>query len=155
LQADSNSQFLAGQGMTNRYLFHLSIPVTELDPARRFYVEVLGGNCGRVNSDWLDVILWGHQITLQLRPAETRPLSEQGKRHFGVVLPWQEWEAEVKRLRSLGIGFLGEPVVLFEGTAQEQAKFYLHDPSYNVIEVKTYRDLVGTLMLEGDGDDPA
>ena len=107
--------------------------VLELDSARRFYVEVLGATTGRVSSDWLDVILWAQQITLQLRPAETHPLSEQGKRHFGAVLPWQEWQAEVKRLRSLGIVFLDEPVVSFEGTAQEQPKFYLNDPSYNVL----------------------
>jgi extradiol dioxygenase family protein len=135
--------------MTVRHIFHLSIPVAELAPAKRFYVETLGATPGRESEDWLDVIVWGHQITLQRRPAETRALHEQGKRHFGVVLPWHEWEHEVKRLKELGTSFLGEPEVLLAGTAQEQAKFYLNDPSHNVIEVKTYRDPVGTLMLDG------
>jgi extradiol dioxygenase family protein len=135
--------------MTTRHIFHLSIPVAELGPAKRFYVETLGATAGRESEDWLDVIVWGHQITLQRRPAETRALHEQGKRHFGVVLSWQEWESEVRRLKALGTRFLGEPEVLLVGTAQEQAKFYLSDPSHNVIEVKTYRDPVSTLMLHG------
>jgi hypothetical protein len=141
--------------MANRHLFHLSIPVAELGPAKRFYIEVLGATAGRVSAEWLDVILWGHQLTLQQRPAETLPLDQQGKRHFGVVLPWNEWEQEVKRLQELGVRFLGEPMVLLEGTAEEQAKFYLNDPSNNVIEVKTYRRPEHTLMLDGSSSDPA
>jgi extradiol dioxygenase family protein len=141
--------------MTIRHIFHLSIPVADLAPAKRFYVEILGATPGRESEEWADVIVWGHQITLQRCPAETRALREQGKRHFGVVLPWQEWEHEVKRLRDLGTSFLGEPKVLLAGTTQEQAKFYLNDPSHNVIEVKTYRDPVGTLMLKGHPGDPA
>jgi hypothetical protein len=133
----------------SRYLFHLSIPVAELGPAKRFYIETLGATAGRAAAEWLDVILWGHQLTLQHRPAETRPLDQQGKRHFGVVLPWNEWESEVKRLRELGVVFLGEPAVLLVGTADEQAKFYLNDPSNNVIEVKAYRSPEHTLMLGG------
>ncbi|HEV2701259.1 MAG TPA: VOC family protein [Steroidobacteraceae bacterium] len=137
--------------MTNRYLFHLSIPVAELGPAKRFYMEVLGASAGRASAEWLDVIIWGHQLTLQHRPAETRALEEQGKRHFGVVLPWSEWEQEVRRLRELGVVFLGEPAVMQEGTEEEQAKFYLNDPSNNVIEIKTYRHPEHTLMLDAVG----
>jgi extradiol dioxygenase family protein len=33
--------------MTIRYMFHLSIPVSELATAKRFYVEVLGATVGR------------------------------------------------------------------------------------------------------------
>jgi extradiol dioxygenase family protein len=57
----------------------------------------------------------------------------------------------VLRLRNLGVRFLEEPTVMLEGTAEEQAKFYLSDPSNNVIEVKTYRSPEHTLML-GGGD---
>ena len=46
--------------MSERYIFHLSIPVSELAPAKRFYVEVLGARTGRENDEWLEVLLWGH-----------------------------------------------------------------------------------------------
>lgn len=67
----------------NRRVFHLSIPVAELAAAKRFYVTVLGAVPGGKNEKWLDVLLWGHQITLQCRPDEVLPIEKQGKRHFG------------------------------------------------------------------------
>ena len=130
-----------------RYIFHLSIPVSDLPSAKRFYIDVLRASVGRENEEWIDILLWGHQITLQLRPAEVLPLAQQGKRHFGVVLPWAEWESESNRIRAMGVAFHAEPVVLMGGTENEQAKFYLHDPSHNVIEVKAYRQVGKTLGL--------
>src|SRR6185295_5630487 len=75
-----------------RHIFHLSLPVADLAAAKRFYVEVLEAKVGRENEEWLDILLWGHQITLQKKPDEVVPLAQQGKRHFGVTLPWNEWE---------------------------------------------------------------
>jgi uncharacterized protein len=134
--------------MTGRHIFHLSIPVADLASAKKFYIDVLEAKAGREHEDWLDILLWGHQITLQKRPTEVLPLSRQGKRHFGVTLPWPEWERNVQRLRSLGVEFLSPPLVLLKDSPEEQAKFYLADPSNNVIEVKSYRDIVGTLGIE-------
>lgn len=131
--------------MPERYIFHLSIPVTDLEQAARFYVEFLGAKTGRSEKDWRDVLLWGHQITLQLRPQEVLPLESQGKRHFGVTLPWTEWETLGQKLRQAGVAFLEEPHVLLVGTTDEQGKFYLADPSNNVIEIKTYRNPSQTL----------
>lgn len=133
--------------MTNRYIFHLSFPVSELKSAKRFYVEVLGATVGRENEEWLDILLWGHQITLHHRPEEVLPLAEQGKRHFGVVLPWPEWERAVERIEKLGVGFLDSPTIKLAGTDDEHGKFYLGDPSGNVIEVKTYRNVQRTLGI--------
>lgn len=133
--------------MSHRHIFHLSIPVADLQLAKDFYVRVLDATVGRENPDWLDVLLWGHQITLQLRPAEVLPADQQGKRHFGVVLPWDLWESEASRIRSIGATFLAEPTVLHSGTGEEQAKFYLADPSNNIIEVKAYRSASDTLHL--------
>ena len=73
----------------------------------------------------------------------------QGKRHFGVILPWVEWEGEVARIRALGVPFLSEPAVLLSGTSEEQVKFYLQDTSHNVIEIKAYRNLADTLGIGG------
>ena len=133
--------------LTNRYVFHLSLPVSELTSAKRFYVEVLGATVGRENAQWLDVLLWGHQITLQHRPEEVLPPAKQGKRHFGVVLPWAEWERQTAKIEKLGVGILGSPTIELAGTDDEHAKLYLHDPSGNVIELKAYRNVQRTLGL--------
>jgi hypothetical protein len=60
--------------MKSRHIFHLSIPVADLAAAKRFYVDVLEAQVGRENEEWLDILLWGHQITLQRRPDEVLPL---------------------------------------------------------------------------------
>jgi extradiol dioxygenase family protein len=131
-----------------RYVFHLAFPVADLAASKEFYCRVLGARVGRENREWLDVLLWGHQITLHCRPGDVLPDDRRGNRHFGVVLPWSEWEALAERLRRDGVAFLREPHVLLAGTAEEQAKFHLEDPSHNVIEVKAYRDLDATLRQD-------
>lgn len=133
--------------MTTRYIFHLSIPVSDLTSAKRFYVEVLGASVGRENEEWLDILLWGHQITLQRSPDEVLPAAKQGKRHFGVALPWAEWERQVERIEQLGVGILESRSINLAGTADEHGKLYLHDPSGNVIELKAYRNVQRTLGI--------
>ena len=95
------------------------------------------------------MLLWGHQITLQRRPDDVLAPEAQGKRHFGVVLPWAEWEALGQQLLARGTPLLAPPAVANGGTPQEQGKIYLADPSHNVIEIKTYRDLAATIWLRG------
>jgi uncharacterized protein len=131
-----------------RRIFHLSVPVAHLEKACDFYQRYLGATVGRITADWADILLWGHQITLQQRPDEVLPLSEQGKRHFGVVLPWPEWEALGTKLDLFGVEFLAPPEIFFESTPDEQAKLCIEDPSHNVIEIKAYRDFAGVLGSE-------
>ncbi|HEX7026840.1 MAG TPA: VOC family protein [Gammaproteobacteria bacterium] len=136
--------------MAGRYIFHLAFPVADLEASRRFYVDVLGASIGRENAEWLDILLWGHQITLHLRPDEVLPLERQGKRHFGVVLPWAKWQRLVQRIAAGSASFYKNPEVFFEGAEQEQAKFYLKDPGNNIIEIKAYRNFGATLKQNGD-----
>jgi uncharacterized protein len=74
-------------------------------------------------------------------PEQVPTASERGVRHFGVILPWEEWEESVRTLRERGTGFVAGPVVKYEGTPQEQAKLLLEDPSENLIELKAYREM--------------
>ena len=83
-----------------------------------------------------------------LLPEQVLSREQQGRRHFGVVLPWSKWEQLAGQLRSGGISFLREPEILQADTPQEQAKLYLEDPSNNVIEIKAYRNLSRTLGQE-------
>ena len=99
------------------------------------------------NEEWLDILLWGHQITLQHRPEEVLPASKQGTRHFGVVLPWAEWERHAERVERRPEGVLEGPAIKLAGTVDEHAKIYLRDPSGNVIELKAYRNAQRTLGL--------
>ena len=71
---------------TPEAVLHFSIPVDDLETARRFYVDAFGCSVGRVREDWIDIWFFGMQLTLQHRPDEVRSPEEQGVRHFGVVL---------------------------------------------------------------------
>lgn len=136
-----------------RHIFHLSIPVVDLAASEQFYTAVLGGVKGRETGAWVDILIWGHQITLQHQPSQVLPRHEQRSRHFGVILPWDEWETCTKRLLTENLSWHSEPQILRPGTLEEHAKFYLEDPSGNLIEIKAYRDLHTTFgsVLDGTG----
>ena len=55
-------------------ILHLSLPVRDLDEARRFYVDVLGCTAGRARQGYQDVWFYGMQVTLHDRPDEAASL---------------------------------------------------------------------------------
>lgn len=127
--------------------FHLAFPVTDLEATRRFYVEVLGCRVGREDTRWIDFDFRGHQLSAHLvdadaAAAETNPVDgdDVPVRHFGAVLPWEEWHAMADRLRAAGASFLIAPRIRFAGQVGEQATFFLRDPAGNAIELKSFRD---------------
>ncbi|HQU15185.1 MAG: glyoxalase [Chromatiales bacterium 21-64-14] len=127
--------------------FHLAFPVTDLESSRRFYVEVLGCRVGRESNRWIDFDFYGHQITGHLAPeqagaASTTPVDGHPVpvRHFGVILPWDDWHALSARLSGTGIAFLIPPHVRFRGQPGEQATLFITDPSGNGLEFKSFRD---------------
>ena len=61
-------------------------------------------------------------------------------RHFGLVLPWPEWEALAARIAAHGHPFRIAPRVRFRGEPGEQGTFFVEDPSGNALEFKTFRD---------------
>ncbi len=126
---------------TSDAVLHLSIPVSDLETAHRFYVDAFGCSVGRVRDDWIDVWFFGMQLTLQHRPDEVRPPGEQGVRHFGVVLSDPEsYSSLIDRLRAAGVVWLSEPAEHAEVALSGKVGGKLADPSGNVIEVKYYAD---------------
>jgi extradiol dioxygenase family protein len=121
--------------------------VTSLEKARAFYGGLLGCPEGRSSPEWVDFDLYGHQIVAHLSPEETghdetNPVDgdQVPVRHFGVVLPMDEWEALAARLRTAGTRFLIEPHVRFRGEVGEQATMFFLDPSGNALEFKAFAD---------------
>lgn len=127
--------------------FHLAFPVHDLEEARRFYVGVLDCGVGRSSDQWLDLDLRGHQLTAHLSPPQGAPPTNPVEghdvptRHFGLVLPWDEWEELVERLQGAGVEFIIGPDVRFRGRRGEQATAFIRDPSGNALEFKAFRDL--------------
>lgn len=127
--------------------FHLAFPVTDLARAREFYGSFLGCPEGRSSDEWVDFDFHGHQIVSHLVPrmgADDPKNDVDGKRvpvrHFGLVLPMDEWERLAERFRAAGVAFVIEPYVRFKGQPGEQATMFLLDPFGNALEFKAFSD---------------
>jgi len=126
--------------------FHLAFPVRDLAEARAFYGGLLGCPEGRSSESWVDFDFFGHQVVAHLSPGGGTEATNEvdGEqipvRHFGVVLPWEEFPAMEQRLRERGVAFLVEPTIRFKGKPGEQATMFLRDPSGNALEFKAFKD---------------
>jgi extradiol dioxygenase family protein len=127
--------------------FHLAIPVHDLAAAQEFYGRFFGCPQGRSSDEWIDFDFFGHQLVVHLDPNKKPPLHHNwvdGKHvpipHFGVVLPWEDWQVLAARLEAAGVSFVIAPGIRFAGEVGEQATFFLLDPSGNALEFKSFRD---------------
>ena len=127
--------------------FHLAVPTHDLQATRAFYGDLLGCTIGREAEAWIDFDFFGHQLSVHLKPEETARASANevdGKqvpvRHFGVILPWDTWQALAARLKREGTEFIIAPYIRFEGEVGEQATMFFADPSGNMLEFKSFRD---------------
>jgi uncharacterized protein len=130
------------------YPFHLAIPVDNLEAARHFYGNVLGCPEGRTDELWTDYDLYGHQLVIHFQPKSTEALHhnpvdghEVPIPHFGVVLPWNEWEALAEKMKAAGVKFIIEPYIRFVGQPGEQATMFFLDPCGNALEFKSFKDI--------------
>ena len=128
--------------------FHLAFPVHSLEAARGFYGGLLGCPEGRSSPEWVDFNFHGHQIVAHLAPQETGAAATNAVdghgvpvRHFGVVLPMEEWKAMAQRLTAAGTEFVIAPYIRFKGEPGEQATMFFLDLSGNAIELKAFADL--------------
>lgn len=128
--------------------FHLAIPVDDLQAARHFYGQILGCPQGRTSDHWTDYDFYGHQLVIHYKPKEqsgvyTNPVDghDVPVPHFGVVLPWEEWERLAARVSAAGIAFVIEPYIRFKGQVGEQATMFFMDPCGNALEFKAFKDM--------------
>lgn len=126
-------------------LFHLSIPVDDLERAKAFYIDTLGCTVGRETRGRFDINFFGHHIVAHLSPREagkahgtipsdgaTAPL-----RHFGLILPLDDWKEMERRLTDRKVEFTLSPRLSFAGNPAEQHIMMLPDGCGNVVEFKS------------------
>ena len=128
--------------------FHLAIPVTSIVQARAFYGDLLGCTQGRASEQWIDWNFFGHQLVTHLvaaMPSQPAPNQVDNKAvpvpHFGVVLPWHDWQQLADKLQGAQVVFVIEPYIRFKGQSGEQATLFLHDPCGNALEFKAFKDI--------------
>lgn len=127
--------------------FHLAAPIRDIEETRKFYVDLLGCEAAREAETWIDFDFFGHQISFHVKPEELTKVEQNevdGKnvpvRHFGAVLPWDDWEILARRVKKSGHKFVIDPYVRFKGEVGEQATMFFLDPSGNALEFKAFKD---------------
>ena len=122
--------------------FHLSFAVPNLEDVRKFYINILGCKVGRDTGKWIDVMFFGHQITIH---QESEEMHSNPIDHFGAVLSKCDWVAMSNTLSSRGIAFKSNPTIREAGTDFESGKFTIKDPASNVLEFKYYESFNATM----------
>jgi extradiol dioxygenase family protein len=127
--------------------FHLAVPVTDLEAARKFYGTVIGCPEGRSSDRWIDWNLYGHQFVTHLvdravRSEASNPVDghDVPVPHFGVLLTVEAFHQLAERLRLAETEFAIEPYLRFAGEPGEQWTMFFRDPAGNAIEVKAFAD---------------
>ena len=134
--------------MQNISPFHLAIPVHDLSIACDFYENKLGLRTGRTSDQWADYDFFGHQLVVH-EDTEFKGHKHfnevDGKYvpipHFGIVLPWYDFQNFSKHLTSKNVSFEIAPYLRFEGRAGEQMTLFFFDPSGNALEFKCFRNM--------------
>jgi len=116
--------------------FHLSFVVPKLRLAEEFYVNLLGCKKGRDTGKWIDIIFFGHQLTLH---QETENMKAQSIDHFGVILNKTEWLSIAQKIEGERIPFILSPNEKINDENSESGKFIIKDPANNKIEFKFYQ----------------
>ena len=133
------------KGVLNIKPFHLSFVVPNLEKAREFYVNLLGCFVGRDTGAWIDIIFYGHQVTMH---QERDGMVSKRIDHFGPILEKGQWSEVLALLKANGVQFVLEPLVKSENTENEAGKFVVKDPAGNLLEFKYYNNFSGTVVGE-------
>ena len=118
-------------------VFHLSLSVSDLAASQAFYEAAFEARVGRRTERWLDLWLFGAQVTVYHRPKGVVPSPYREAQHFGASVAWDEWRALAERLTTLGVSLPLAPHVDEDAGV---AKLMAADPDGYLIEIKAYKD---------------
>jgi extradiol dioxygenase family protein len=127
----------------SRDVFHLAIPVYDLDETVSFYVGQLGCKLARRYDDRVTLDFFGDQLVCHLSSGEPTPVEQlqMYPRHFGVTFRESaDFDALYELCRQRHVSFFSDRSLRFEGMVEVHQTFVLVDPSSNLLEFKHYPD---------------
>ncbi len=135
--------------MNQNFQFHISLPCDDVRTTKAFYVEELGFKTGREAVNWVDINLYGNQITFAQHVCPTittKNYSLDGNRlpvfHIGLLMDRENWKRELKK--HLTKDYLEiEPSSFLKGKIGEHDSFFIKDPNNYYLEFKTFSDQDG------------
>jgi hypothetical protein len=125
--------------------FHLALPCSDIEKTRDFYVFVLGAKQGRSTNTWLDINLFGNQLTFTEAGSfnfDFKNYRLNGELlpsfHFGIIVDSDTWGKLYTRLLEKNLEVT--PVATFlESKTGEHVSFFIKDPDGYNIEFKHFK----------------
>ena len=130
--------------MKNAFPFHLSLPCTSIGRTKDFYLNVIGAQLGRNTTQWLDINLFGNQITYT-KSGEFNFMSKPYKLedhvlpsfHFGVIVDRKTWDMLHSKISAVMNESI-TAVTFLTGNKGEHTSFFVTDPNGHTLEFKTF-----------------
>lgn len=124
--------------------FHLSLPCYSISKTKEFYVELIGAKLGRHSTQWLDVDLFGNQITFtksgqfafNYRSYKFEDIVLPSF-HFGVILDEESWQSMYHRLSKESNKTTAASTFLKDKKGEHRS-FFIEDPNGFVVEFKCF-----------------
>lgn len=124
--------------------FHLALPCRSISVTKHFYVDTLGADLGRHTSNWLDIDLFGNQITF----TKSGPFDFAYKSykfedtilpsfHYGVIVDKETWISLYASLNDSRYDVTSEVVFLKEKKGEHRS-FFVQDPNGYRVEFKCF-----------------
>ncbi|CAH8282167.1 hypothetical protein EV196_1053 [Mariniflexile fucanivorans] len=126
--------------------FHMSLPCLSIKSTENFYVENMGASLGRKTQSWVDINLFGNQITFI--KAEKFNFNSpnyvfEGKIlpsfHFGVIVELKDWERIYETCKQQKLDLVTDSKFL-EGKTGEHVSFFVKDPNDYMVEFKSFKN---------------
>lgn len=126
-------------------LFHMSLPCLSVRETKKFYTSI-GASLGRSTQNWVDINLFGHQITFI--KAEKFNFSSPNyvfeghilpSFHFGVVIDFNTWNRVYNELKSQELEIV-EKTTFLKDELGEHSSFFINDPNDYMLEFKSFKN---------------
>lgn len=127
-------------------LFHISLPCHDVTATKYFYKNAIGASVGRFNDNWVDINLYGHQLTFTNAGKfnfNNPNYVFEGKIlpsfHFGVILNKEIWKTMYAKLIAEKFELVTKSKFLKDKTGEHFA-FFIKDPNDYMIEFKCFNN---------------
>ncbi|PKQ43669.1 VOC family protein [Confluentibacter flavum] len=125
--------------------FHMSLPCLSVRDTKKFYTSI-GASIGRSTQSWVDINLFGHQITF-IKAGKFNFNSPnyvfEGKIlpsfHFGVVIDLDAWNEVYAKFKDQDLELVDKTTFLKDNIG-EHTSFFVNDPNDYMLEFKSFKN---------------
>ena len=126
--------------------FHLALPCKSIEQTKMFYISKLGAKLGRTGTNWIDIDLFGNQLTFTEAGSfnfDFKNYSLGNKQvpsfHFGVIIDVNLWGKLYTQLFQMDLEVTTEATFL-KNRIGEHLSFFVKDPNDYTVEFKSFKD---------------